>query len=143
MALLYHLLCSRRRSNWLAGLLALGWFAAQGQSTPPTAQRNSLILPYSIPKSPTVTDFPRYDKQSLVQLHTGGAQYSIPIITLQSGALHLPVSLAYFINSLQVYQPREPGEAYLQTANVLTPISTSTGVTLPSVIVRLIKLSTT
>jgi len=107
MAQFYLLLFFRRRICWLPASLIFGWLTALGQPTqPPTAQGNSLIPPHFIPTSPTVTEFPRYDKQSLVQLHTGGAQYSVPLATSKSRSLRLPISLAYYFNGLQVYQPR-------------------------------------
>lgn len=87
---------------WLV-LASLG--SAHAQTT--TAGTNTWLPAKYIPKSPTVSDLPRFDAQQLVQLHSGTAQYSIPLVNVTRGSLSLPVSLTYFYNGLRVSQPSD------------------------------------
>jgi len=65
-------------------------------------------LPASfLPKSPSVAPFHRFDEQRNVDMMTGAAQVSLPLVEIRSGLLHLPVSLGYSYTGLRVYQPRD------------------------------------
>jgi YD repeat-containing protein len=83
----------------MVGLLAATRLLAQ--SAPTTEP-----LPTSfLPKSPTVAPFQRFDKQALVNLKTGAAQLSVPLVELQSGPLQTALALNYSFTGLRVVQP--------------------------------------
>ncbi|GAA4040561.1 hypothetical protein GCM10022409_28130 [Hymenobacter glaciei] len=78
--------------------------SAHAQTT--TIDKDKPWLPAKyIPQSPTVSTLPRFDAQQLVQLHSGAAQYSIPLVEVTCGPLSLPVSLSYSYSGLRVSQP--------------------------------------
>ncbi|MDO7852969.1 RHS repeat domain-containing protein [Hymenobacter convexus] len=75
---------------------------AVAQTTPPATEP----LPASfLPQSPTVAHLPRFDAQQNVDLKSGAAQASVPLVEISSGPLKLPVSLAYSFSGLRVNQP--------------------------------------
>ncbi len=87
---------------WLAVLL----FAAGARAQQPGgASTADLLPPKFIPKSPTLSAFPRFDGQQLVNLPTGASQLAVPLAEVSCGPLHLPVSLAYSYTGLKVGQP--------------------------------------
>ncbi len=91
---------------WLGmwGVLLASLGSIHAQTT--TVDRDKLWLPAKyIPQSPTVSALPRFDAQQLVQLHSGAAQYFIPLVSVTHGSLSLPVSLSYSYGGLRVSQP--------------------------------------
>ncbi|MCC3157163.1 RHS repeat protein [Hymenobacter sp. 15J16-1T3B] len=103
------LICRRRwlHFSWKRQLL-LPWLGlsplvVQAQSGPISAA--DLLPPSFLPKSPTAGALVGFSGQQLVNLPTGGAQFSVALAEVSCGALRLPVSLGYSFTGLQVGQP--------------------------------------
>jgi YD repeat-containing protein len=98
------------RSDSPSGAIKLLTACVMGWLLLPTAQAQTnpdLLPPSMIPKSPTVAPFQRVDEQRYVDLITGGAQTSLPLADVSSGALSLSVALGYSYTGLQVYRPND------------------------------------
>ena len=90
---------------WLFCLLfgSLGWLRPSIAAAQTPAPITTTELPSTfLPKSPTVASFQRFDKQSYVNLMTGAAQTSVPLATIESGALQVNVALNYSFDGLRV-----------------------------------------
>ncbi|WP_165903901.1 RHS repeat domain-containing protein [Hymenobacter gummosus] len=102
---LAHLCNASRAGRLLAAFVASLLLLPLAEAQTPT---NPDLLPsYMIPKSPTVVPFQRVDEQRYVDLITGGAQTSLPLADISSGALNLPVALGYSYTGLQVYRSND------------------------------------
>jgi YD repeat-containing protein len=92
-----------------AALFCAGPLEAVAQVTPqiPPTQNPDLLPASFLPKSPTLAPFLRFDEQRNVDLMTGAAQMSVPLVELSSGTLHLPISLGYSYSGLKVFQTQD------------------------------------
>src|SRR5258708_35764953 len=86
----------RKRIGWL---LAMAIIASDvdAQDTTGTIGRVTIA-------SPTAASLGKYGDIP-VSYHTGIPQISVPIYTVQSGSLKLPISLSYHASGLKVHEP--------------------------------------
>lgn len=88
--------------------LLLGCFLLAGceaWAQQPQTNPADLLSARFLPKSPTVSEFQRFDTQQLVDMPSGAARLSVPLAEISSGPLQASVSLAYSYTGLQVGQP--------------------------------------
>jgi hypothetical protein len=83
----------------LRHLLSLAFFVFAALNASAQQPDNQYFIPLDMPKSPNSTQFAKYGDYP-VNLYSGLPEISIPLYTVESGGLSVPVTLSYHASGL-------------------------------------------